>query len=75
MTMNHLELGETAFVSDLLISDTEELYRLYTLGLEPGAEFTIHQKSPAFVLDIGETTLALGRETAAKIGVVPVRKK
>jgi Fe2+ transport system protein FeoA len=74
MTMDRLEPGQKALVSEIRIPDAGELYRLYTLGLEPGVEFTIHQKSPAFVLDIGETTLALGRETACKIGVVPLRK-
>jgi DtxR family Mn-dependent transcriptional regulator/ferrous iron transport protein A len=44
---------------------------LAVFGLVPGADFELLQKSPAFVLRVGETELALDREVASRILVEP----
>jgi DtxR family Mn-dependent transcriptional regulator/ferrous iron transport protein A len=40
---------------------------LAVFGLVPGADFELLQKSPAFVLRVGETELALDSEVASRI--------
>jgi Fe2+ transport system protein FeoA len=40
---------------------------LAVFGLVPGADFELLQKSPAFVLRVGETELALDGEVASRI--------
>ena len=47
--------------------------RLGTLGVMPGAAVKVRQKRPAYVLEIGQTTIALERELAAEIYVKRVR--
>ncbi|WP_373048184.1 FeoA family protein [Vulgatibacter sp.] len=43
--------------------------RLASLGLVAGCEVVLRQRRPTFVLDVGETTLALDREIATGIRV------
>jgi len=43
---------------------------LAVFGLVPGADFELLQKSPAYVLRVGETELALDGEVAGRILVV-----
>lgn len=46
--------------------------KLGALGLVPGKSFRLHQKKPTYVLEIGETTLALDDAIAREIYVKPV---
>ena len=43
--------------------------RLATMGLVPGTTIRLNQKSPAFVIEIGETTVAIDSEIAEGIYV------
>lgn len=43
--------------------------RLASLGLVAGCEVVLRQRHPAFVLDVGETTLALDGDLARTIHV------
>lgn len=43
--------------------------RLASLGLVAGCELVLRQRHPAFVLDIGETTLAVDHDLARTIHV------
>ena len=43
--------------------------RLGTMGLVPGTTLRLNQKSPAFVIEIGETTVAIDSEIAEGIYV------
>jgi DtxR family Mn-dependent transcriptional regulator len=45
------------------------LDRLAGIGVVPGSLVRLHQKQPAFVIALGETTLALDEEIAAEIYV------
>jgi DtxR family Mn-dependent transcriptional regulator len=42
---------------------------LSTLGIVPGSVLRMHQKNPSYVLQIGETTLALDRDIVKNIYV------
>jgi DtxR family Mn-dependent transcriptional regulator len=50
----------------------DRMDRLAALGVIPGSEIRLHQRSPAFVIEVGETTIALDPEIAAEIFVKPV---
>jgi DtxR family Mn-dependent transcriptional regulator len=45
--------------------------RLSSFGVLPGARLRLHQRSPAFIVRVGETDIALEPEVAADIFVVP----
>jgi DtxR family Mn-dependent transcriptional regulator len=47
------------------------LDRLCTLGVVPGAQLHLHQRLPAFIVQVGGTDIALEPEIAADIFVVP----
>ncbi len=47
------------------------LDRLCALGVVPGARLRLHQQSPAFIVQVGGTDIALEPEVAADIFVVP----
>ena len=47
------------------------LDRLCALGVVPGAELRLHQRLPAFMVQVGGTDIALEPEIAADIFVVP----
>ena len=53
----------------LAARDSDELRRLVAFGILPGARVRLIQRYPAFVLQIGQSQLALDRETAAAIHV------
>ena len=47
------------------------LDRLCALGVVPGARLRLHQRLPAFIVQLGGTDIALEPEVAADIFVVP----
>jgi DtxR family Mn-dependent transcriptional regulator len=47
----------------------DRMDRLAALGVIPGSEIRLHQRSPSFVIEVGETTLALDPEIAREIYV------
>ncbi len=49
----------------------ERLDRLCALGIMPGGVLRLHQRLPAFMLQVGGTDIALEPEVAADIYVVP----
>ena len=64
-----MKAGESGRVAYLRLKDHPELHRLMALGLVPGADLKLHQTYPAFVLDLGETQLALEEAVAERIFV------
>ena len=48
--------------------------KLAALGVVPGSEVRLHQRSPAYVLDIGETTVAIDAEIASETGAFDLDK-
>jgi DtxR family Mn-dependent transcriptional regulator len=52
--------------------ERERLARLTNMGIVPGARIRVQQKVPAFVLALGETTLAVDPAIAGEIYVKKV---
>jgi DtxR family Mn-dependent transcriptional regulator len=67
--LDHWAVGERGRISMISSRSPDRLRRLGTLGIHPGAEIRLRQKRPAFVIEVGETTLALERELATEIFV------
>jgi DtxR family Mn-dependent transcriptional regulator len=67
--LSRLKAGQSGRVAYLQLKDHPELHRLMALGLVPGADLKLHQTYPAFVLDLGETQLALEEAVAGRIFV------
>lgn len=68
----NLKLGEEGRVVFIVPKSRSRLERLSALGLIPGSVVKLAQKHPSFVLEIGETTLALDEEIVREIYVKKV---
>ncbi len=49
----------------------DRMDRLAALGVVPGSVLRLHQRSPSFVIEVGETTIALDPEIAREVYVKP----
>jgi len=67
--LEELGLGEEGRIVFIAPKSHQRLDRLSTLGVVPGITLRMHQKNPSYVLQIGETTLALDREIVRNIYV------
>jgi DtxR family Mn-dependent transcriptional regulator len=67
--LDRLGVGERGRIVYIVPREPERLVRLSNLGIVPGATITLQQRSPAAVLRIGETTLAMDAAIAAEIFV------
>ncbi len=67
--LEELGLGEEGRIVFIAPKSHQRLDRLSTLGVVPGSALRMHQKNPSYVLQIGETTLALDREIVRDIYV------
>ncbi len=67
--LSTLELGATGRIIFIIPKSHARLDKLGSLGLVPGSLVRLHQKKPAFVIEIGETTLALDPEIVKEIYV------
>ena len=47
----------------------DRMDRLAALGVVPGSEIRLHQRAPAYVIEVGETTIALDPEIAGEVFV------
>lgn len=74
LVLNTTELapGERGRVVFIAPRHHDRLNRLSSLGLVPGAIVKLHQKQPTYVLDIGETSIAIDHEIAKEIFVKKV---
>jgi DtxR family Mn-dependent transcriptional regulator len=61
--------GRIAFVAPRF---ADRMDKLAALGVQPGSEVRLKQRSPSVVIEAGETTLALDPEIAAEIFVKPI---
>lgn len=68
-----LELGATGRIVFIAPRFHDRMDRLGALGVTPGCDIRLHQKAPAYVIEIGETTIALDPEIADEIYVRPRR--
>jgi DtxR family transcriptional regulator, Mn-dependent transcriptional regulator len=63
------ELGSLARIVFIAPRFHDRMDRLAALGVTPGSEIRLHQRSPSFVIEVGETTIALDPEIASEIYV------
>lgn len=70
-TVADLAPAERASVLGLTSKVPGELNKLMALGVLPGASLTLLQRSPSYVLKVGETVLAIDEKIAQSILVGP----
>ena len=71
--LEELGLGEKGRIVFISSKSHQRLDRLSSLGIVPGSIIRMHQKNPSYVLQIGETTLALDKEIVRDIYVKKVQ--
>jgi DtxR family Mn-dependent transcriptional regulator len=70
--LDDLRLGEEGRIVFIAPKSHQRLDRLSTLGIVPGCIIRMHQKNPSYVLQIGETFLALDSDIVKDIYVKKV---
>ncbi|HEX7624288.1 MAG TPA: metal-dependent transcriptional regulator, partial [Anaeromyxobacteraceae bacterium] len=60
------DLGTPARIVFIAPKFHDRMDRLAALGVIPGSEIRLHQRSPSFVIEVGETTIALDPEIAGE---------
>jgi DtxR family Mn-dependent transcriptional regulator len=70
--LEDLGLGDQGRIVFIVPKSHQRLDRLSVMGMIPGSIVRMHQKHPSFVLEIGETTLALDRDIVKDIYVKKV---
>lgn len=68
--LTHLRRGERGSVSCLEEPWSAESAKLAGLGILPGVRVRVVQRSPAWVLKVGRTEIALDAELAGRIRIV-----
>jgi DtxR family transcriptional regulator, Mn-dependent transcriptional regulator len=63
------ELGTPGRIVFIAPKFHDRMDRLAALGVIPGSEIRLRQRSPSFVIEVGETTIALDPEIAREIYV------
>ena len=69
------DLGATGRIVFIAPKFHDRMDRLAALGVIPGSTIRLHQRSPSYVIEIGETTIALDPEIAGEIFVKPVEAR
>ncbi|MCC6446225.1 MAG: metal-dependent transcriptional regulator [Armatimonadetes bacterium] len=67
--LTELQPGDNARIVFMTPKSHLQLDRLSTLGIFPGSPIHLHQKRPAYVVQVGETDIALDHEIAREIYV------
>ncbi len=67
--LDKLNIGESGKIIFIASKAHSRLDKLSSLGIVPGSVLKVHQKSPAFVILMGETTLALEQSIIEEIYV------
>jgi DtxR family transcriptional regulator, Mn-dependent transcriptional regulator len=68
----HFALGATGRIVFIAPRFHDRMDRLASLGVIPGSVIRLHQRAPSYVIEVGETTIALDTEIAGEIYVKPV---
>jgi DtxR family Mn-dependent transcriptional regulator len=63
------DVGATGRIVFIAPKFHDRMDRLAALGVIPGSTIRLHQRSPSYVIEIGETTIALDPEIAGEIYV------
>ncbi len=67
--LSDLPAGSSGVVAYVHAATDSRIDRLASFGVVPGTELRVHQVWPSFVIEFGETHLALDRESAEEIFV------
>lgn len=68
-SLDTIPVGSDVKVAYVAMLNHPDIHRLLALGLVPGCSLRLHQSFPSFVIELGETTLAIENEIAARIFV------
>lgn len=69
MPLSRLKSGENARVVYVLTRQHPQLHKLMAFGIVPGSMIKVHQTFPSFVIQTGETQIALEKDIADEIHV------
>lgn len=67
--LRNFDLGANGRIVFIAPKFHDRMDRLAALGVIPGSEIRLHQRSPSYVIEVGETTIALDPEIAGEIYV------
>mgnify|MGYP001567623876 CR=1 FL=1 len=67
--LNDMEIGQSGRIVFIIPRSHPRLDKLGSLGIVPGSIIRLHQKQPSFVIEIGETTLAIDQDITKEIYV------
>ena len=67
ISLDDLRPGQSAEVVRIASNDAGRLLRLSALGLTPGSVIRLQQRSPAWIVWVGETQLSLDGDVAREI--------
>ncbi len=70
--LRSFDVGATGRIVFIAPKFHDRMDRLASLGVVPGSTIRLHQRSPSYVIEVGETTIALDPEIAGEIFVKPV---
>lgn len=70
--LTDLKVGQEGKIVFIHTQFHHRLEHLSSFGIVPGNVVRLHQKSPSYVLEVGETTLALDRDIVSEIYVKKV---
>jgi len=73
--LRSFEIGATGRIVFIAPKFHDRMDRLAALGVIPGSTIRLHQRSPSYVIEVGETTIALDPEIAGEIYVKPVEAR
>ncbi len=72
MCLRDLPVGQRARLVYMSSSSHKRLDQLSSVGLLPGTIVQLHQRRPAFVIDVGQTSLALDEQIVSGVYVRPI---
>lgn len=75
ISLDSLQSGDIAQVTAIDTQNAARLHKLSALGLVPGSLIKLHQRFPAYVVQVGETQLSLDNEVAREIIVQPLAER
>ncbi|MHB9154383.1 MAG: metal-dependent transcriptional regulator [Endomicrobiales bacterium] len=67
--LDRLPVGEQGTITYIVTSQHPHLHKLLSMGMVPGAQIHLHQRSPSYVVKINETEIALDGKVAGQIYV------
>ena len=70
VSLDRLRVGEPAKISYINTLSNTRMHKLGHFGIIPGAEVKVHQRVPAFVLQCGNTQVAMEEDVAREIFVI-----